>query len=81
MARDALVVQITDYSKSLSPYYLIPSQMSDRVLELTVEYNHANRQNEELKNPNSISFLILFSVPNPSHFFLSYPVGRLSCLY
>lgn len=73
MATDALVVQITDHSKSLSPYYLIPNQMSDRVLELTVEYNHANRQNKELTNPNSVSFQILFSVPNPSHFFLSYP--------
>lgn len=80
MAEDAFEVQITDYIKSL----LLDSKSKVWIsaTELTAEDNHANRQNKELKNPNSISFLIL-PIPNSTYafFFLSYPVGSLSCLH
>lgn len=81
MAEDAFEVQITDYIKSL----LLDSKSKFWIsaTELTAEDNHANRQNKELKNPNSISFLIL-PIPNSIYaifFFLSYPVGSLSCLH
>lgn len=61
MAEDAFEVQITDYIKSL----LLDSKSKVWIsaTELTAEDNHANRQNKELKNPNSISFLIL-PIPN-----------------
>lgn len=80
MAEDAFEVQITDYIKSL----LLDSKSKVWIsaTELTAEDNHANRQNKELKNPNSIFFLIL-PIPNSIYafFFLSYPVGSLSCLH
>lgn len=57
MAEDAFEVQRTDYIKSL----LLDSKSKVWIsaTELTAEDNHANRQNKDLKNPNSISFLIL----------------------
>lgn len=57
MAEDAFEVQRTDYIKSL----LLDSKSKVWIsaTELTAEDDHANRQNKDLKNPNSISFLIL----------------------
>lgn len=69
MAKDAFEVQITDYIKSL---LLISSQKPDSVTELTIEDSHANRQNNELKNHNSISFLILLPIPNFIYAFFSF---------
>lgn len=69
MAEDAFEVQITDYIKSL----LLDSKSKVWIsaTELTAEDNHANRQ-KELKNPNSISFLIL-PIPNSIYaFFFSF---------
>lgn len=70
MAEDAFEVQITDSIKSL----LLDSKSKVWIsaTELTAEDNHANRQNKELKNLNSISFLIL-PIPNSIYaFFFSF---------